>query len=228
VSVSLVSPGKLGDEGDMWAQQRAAYEKANANGLTMTADPGDGKGPREITVKPNILAFSTPVNSLALDSALLRPFLGGLSVSQQANNASITGLIGSSAANGQIDGLAGKKLKDIEQRLLQAQQSGEDQSALIAHRDRITGLVDQVRQIMNEPAGSPMSWQRAGNEPYKLASRLTALANEVGAVPAFNCKSGKDRTGELDVQVKQLYAHNHHEVALSRSRKTTPRCRAAR
>ena len=34
-----------------------------------------------------------------------------------------------------------------------------------------------------------------------------ALANEIGAVPAFNCKSGKDRTGELDVQVREMYAH---------------------
>lgn len=211
VSVSLVSPGKFGDEGKMWAYQRAAYEKANGQKLTMTADLGDGLGPREITVKPNILAFSTPVNSVALDSALLRPFIGGLSVSQQANEASITGLIGSSTAGKPINGLAGQKLTEINQKILQADQAGEDTSSLIAHRDRITGLVDQVRQIMNQPASSPMSWQRAGNEPYKLASRLTALANEVGAVPAFNCKSGKDRTGELDVQVKQLYARNHHE-----------------
>jgi phosphatidylinositol-4,5-bisphosphate 4-phosphatase len=211
VSVSLVSPGKFGGEGDMWAQQRAAYEKANGQELTMRADLGDGHGPRDITVKPNILAFSTPVNSPALDSAVLRPFLGGLSVSQQANEASITGLIGSSAAGSQTDGLAGEKLKDIDQQIEAAERGGQDTSALNAHRERITGLVEQVRQIMNAPAGSPMSWQRAGNEPYKLASRLTALANEVGAVPAFNCKSGKDRTGELDVQVKQLYAYNHHE-----------------
>jgi phosphatidylinositol-4,5-bisphosphate 4-phosphatase len=37
--------------------------------------------------------------------------------------------------------------------------------------------------------------------------RLLALANEVGASPAFNCKSGKDRTGQLDVEVKDFYSY---------------------
>jgi hypothetical protein len=32
-------------------------------------------------------------------------------------------------------------------------------------------------------------------------------------IPAFICKSGKDRTGELDVQVKQLCARFHQEGA---------------
>ncbi len=39
-------------------------------------------------------------------------------------------------------------------------------------------------------------------DPYKLASRLQELAYRIGAVPAFNCKSGKDRTGQCDVEVK--------------------------
>jgi len=46
-----------------------------------------------------------------------------------------------------------------------------------------------------------------GNEPYKLPTRLLALSNEIGATPAFNCKSGKDRTGQLHVEIRDLYAH---------------------
>lgn len=213
VSVSLVSPGKFGGEGEMWAHQKAAYDKANTQSLPMMADLGDGQGLREIKVQPKILAFSTPVNSSALESAVLRPFIGGLGVSQQANDASIIGLLGSAAAGNPIGGLTGEKLADLDRKITQAQRDGGDSSALIAQRQRIEGLVIQVRDIMNAPAGSELSWQRAGSEPYKLASRLTALANEVGAVPAFNCKSGKDRTGELDVQVKQLYARQQQEGA---------------
>ncbi len=213
VSVSLVSPGKLGDEGTMWAHQRDAYEKANGQSLIMHADLGDGQGVREITVEPRILAFSTPVNSSALESAVLRPLIGGLDVSRQANQASIAGLIGPISPGGPIQGLAGQKIADLNRQLDQARLAGQDTSALNAHLGRIEGLVRQVREIMSAPESSGQSWQRAGNEPYKLASRLTALANEVGAVAAFNCKSGKDRTGELDVQVKQLYARLHNEGA---------------
>ena len=206
VSVSLVSPGKFGNEGQMWAQQSQAYNRANQQPFTMTADLGDGLGLRDITVQPRILAFSTPVNSVALESAALRPFLGGLATSAQANEASIRGLLGTTTEGAEIGGLAGAKLAELDLSISKAQQAGADTSALTADSARIKSLVAQVRQIMNAAAGSALSWQRAGSEPYKLASRLTALAHEVGAVPAFNCKSGKDRTGELDVQVKQLYA----------------------
>jgi hypothetical protein len=211
VSVSLVSPGKFGGEGDMWAQQRGAYDQANGQSLKMTADLGDGQGAREITVKPRILAFSTPVNSSALESAVLRPFIGGLDVSQQANADSITGLLGSTTPDTPIKGLAGDRLATLDRQIADLKREGNHATELDAHRKRIQGLVAQVRDIMNAPAGSELSWQRAGSEPYKLASRLTALANEVGAVPAFNCKSGKDRTGELDVQVKQLYARQRQD-----------------
>jgi len=213
VSVSLVSPGKFGGEGDMWAQQRGAYDKANGQALKMMADLGDGQGAREITVKPRILAFSTPVNSSALESAVLRPFIGGLDVSQQANAASIMGLLGSTTPGSPIKGLAGDRLATLDRQIADVKHEGKNANELDAHRQRIQGLVEQVRAIMSAPEGSGLSWQRAGNEPYKLASRLAALANEVGAVPAFNCKSGKDRTGELDVQVKQLYARFHQEGA---------------
>lgn len=44
----------------------------------------------------------------------------------------------------------------------------------------------------------------AGTEPYKLVSRLALLSFMVSGQPFFNCKSGKDRTGMLDVQAKLL------------------------
>ncbi len=48
------------------------------------------------------------------------------------------------------------------------------------------------------------SYREAGNEPYKLASRVALLSHLLGGGTAFNCKSGKDRTAQLDVEVKFL------------------------
>jgi hypothetical protein len=71
----------------------------------------------------------------------------------------------------------------------------------------IRGLVDQIRTIIHANEDSALSYKQAGADPYKLPVRLLALANEVGASPAFNCKSGKDRTGQLDVEIKDFYTH---------------------
>lgn len=43
-----------------------------------------------------------------------------------------------------------------------------------------------------------------GTDAYKFISRLLMLADFIEAVPHFNCKSGKDRTGEADASVKAL------------------------
>lgn len=43
-----------------------------------------------------------------------------------------------------------------------------------------------------------------GQNPYKFAARVLVLAQLAGMVPCFNCKSGKDRTGMVDVEVKSL------------------------
>lgn len=48
------------------------------------------------------------------------------------------------------------------------------------------------------------SYREAGNEPYKLASRVALLSHLLGGGTVFNCKSGKDRTAQLDAEVKFL------------------------
>ena len=39
-----------------------------------------------------------------------------------------------------------------------------------------------------------------------LAKRIAYLSFLIDAVPAYNCKSGKDRTGLMDVEIKALAA----------------------
>ncbi len=54
-----------------------------------------------------------------------------------------------------------------------------------------------------------------GGEPYKLAQRLAMLAHEIDAVPARNCKSGKDRTGMMDSEIKREIISLHQTHMLS-------------
>ena len=42
------------------------------------------------------------------------------------------------------------------------------------------------------------------HDAYKVAARIAVLAQLIGSVSCWNCKSGKDRTGEMDVECKFL------------------------
>lgn len=42
------------------------------------------------------------------------------------------------------------------------------------------------------------------------------LAYEIGAVPCWNCKSGKDRTGMLDAEIKREAINYHQGYRLSK------------
>jgi hypothetical protein len=48
------------------------------------------------------------------------------------------------------------------------------------------------------------SHREMGVEPYKMVSRLAVLSSMIGNDVCWNCKSGKDRTGECDVESKYL------------------------
>ena len=48
------------------------------------------------------------------------------------------------------------------------------------------------------------SYNTDDGDVYKMMARLTVLTDMIGATPMFNCKSGKDRTGHLDAEVKML------------------------
>lgn len=58
-----------------------------------------------------------------------------------------------------------------------------------------------------------------GGEPYKAALRVALLANEIGAMPCWNCKSGKDRTGMLDAEIKReaVKMHQHDTGVVKQS-----------
>jgi hypothetical protein len=65
------------------------------------------------------------------------------------------------------------------------------------------GVVEQLAKQIAEIWDNE-TYAQEGNEPYKMVSRLAVLTHKMGGEPAFNCKSGKDRTGQLDVEAKIL------------------------
>jgi len=62
-----------------------------------------------------------------------------------------------------------------------------------------TTLLNQCQRIF-ETKGE----RKDNSDAYKLVSRIAVLSYLIGNVPCWNCKSGKDRTGEMDVECKFL------------------------
>ena len=60
-------------------------------------------------------------------------------------------------------------------------------------------LLDQCQRIFDAKGE-----RKDSHDAYKFAARLAVLSHLVGNVPCWNCKSGKDRTGAMDVECKFL------------------------
>ena len=67
---------------------------------------------------------------------------------------------------------------------------------------RIESLDSAARQAKDIWASN--DYRRGGGDPFKMVSRLALIGHLMGETPLFNCKSGKDRTGQLDAEVKFL------------------------
>jgi len=201
VSVNLLTAA--GKEKEMIEQQQRAF--ARANGQEMRIRIADGRGhEKELKVKPSIFTFCTPVNHLSLSK--MGRLIGIWRTADSINKKSVKHLIGSIEKNKPIGGLAGDQLRKLNAELANTDGASPAQiskrKVLTEKISLIKELVNQVREIMLKDLH-----HEVGNEPYKLPTRLLALSNEIGATPAFNCKSGKDRTGQLHVEIRDLYAH---------------------
>lgn len=202
VSMSLVTPAAIGgDEKAMLANQVAAYERANLKfadkGIEVNLPQPDGSFKTE-HVKPNIVAFNAGVNSFSLGKTT-SPFFGGWGPSDRLNKQSMKAMVGDMATSGAIGGMAGKKLAVLREQLNDPSLAA--QHLTLRHK---MGVIQDLAHQLNTMLQDGLH-HSAGHEPYKFPVRLMALANECDASPAFNCKSGKDRTGQLDVEIKDFY-----------------------
>ncbi len=83
--------------------------------------------------------------------------------------------------------------------------------AIDQHLTELRELRGQLTEMWDSGA-----YRRAGAHPYKFAARLARLAFLIGSGVAFNCKSGKDRTAQLDLEAKLLSVQSEYRRSGSR------------
>jgi hypothetical protein len=230
--------GASDNEKRMLADQNLAWQDLQAE---LTAGGLDVNGK---TVKAEIHAMNVGVNPLAFGMAPLPAALvSGWSTTHEQNNARIEAMIGAidKAANGSPGGrmqteLAAKQIKLTHLIRLENELKKDASTASVA---RQTSLKNEIAQLDNEIRAitelskqiatiwQSGSYQKAGRDPYKLATRLAMLSSLLGEATAFNCKSGKDRTAQLDVELKflafQIFTNNGHVPEPDRERSALER-----
>ncbi|MEA9393191.1 inositol phosphate phosphatase SopB [Acerihabitans sp. TG2] len=72
-----------------------------------------------------------------------------------------------------------------------------------SNKKRVENLQAEIKEIW-----AKKSHHSDGEDPYKMATRIALLSYEIGIIPCWNCKSGKDRTGWMDTEIK--YAVTRH------------------
>ena len=184
VSVSLQTAGYRGD-GEMIAGQDQAWGKLQEDGVQMEGPNPDGEQ-KPWTLKPDCLRFFIGVNPLALILPIRNTSAGHWRSEFGSKNEAA------------IDALLVAEVPPASQ---------NDNDTLLKVK-LIEELRNQIRSIKAD-----QSYREVGAEPYKLAVRVLLLASLIGRVPCFNCKSGKDRTGVLDVEIKALVQTINENIA---------------
>ncbi len=172
----------------MTRDQDEALQALAREAVPVTVTREDG-AQQTVMVEVVPLTFSAGVNDLALGKAsrLLRSWRKADAIS----GSSIKLLLGENFKPGAapVSGLVAEHLQ-----ALQRDGQGDSQTART-----IRQLADQLGDIWQAKAH-----HRENNDPYALPARLALLASRMGLAPQYNCKSGKDRTGQLDAEIKFL------------------------
>lgn len=189
VSSSLVTGGLWKEKAMLNDQMRAWHTLSQEKPLTLSLMGQDGKQ-QDVRIKLEVAAFNFGVNELALKFHL------GLRQSDGYNEVALHQLLGKDLSVGTAPGgWVGEYLA---------------RSPSPGNADRVLQLSYQLQSIWTNK-----SHHHDGGEPYKAAQRAAMLAFEIGAVPCWNCKSGKDRTGMLDAEIKREAVRWHQHEAPS-------------
>ena len=109
--------------------------------------------------------------------------------------------------------LRGGRLSELRADLARAEPDSANavaaQRELAALTEHVDTLERNARTLDQASRDVKTIWEskdyrRGGGDPYKMVSRLALVSHLMGETPLFNCKSGKDRTGQLDAEVKFL------------------------
>lgn len=195
VSLKLVSVGLLtasnifGKEGTMVEDQMRAWQSLTQPGKMIHLKIRNKDGDLQtVKIKPDVAAFNVGVNELALKLGF------GLKASDSYNAEALHQLLGN----------------DLRPEARPGGWVGEWLAQYPDNYEVVNTLARQIKDIWKNN-----QHHKDGGEPYKLAQRLAMLAHEIDAVPAWNCKSGKDRTGMMDSEIKREIISLHQTHMLS-------------
>ncbi|AXT48213.1 type III secretion system effector inositol phosphate phosphatase [Chromobacterium rhizoryzae] len=188
-STALVTPG-LGGESGMLRDQVGAWRALTSapQPLTLHIKNADGEL-QSVRVNLEVAAFNFGVNELALKLGM------GHKESDKLNLEALHQLLGPDLKPGTAPG----------------GWVGDYLAQNPANKKQVEIMAMQLQEIW-----AKQSHRSDGGEPYKAAQRVAMLAFEIGAVPCWNCKSGKDRTGMLDAEIKREAIAQHQGRAPSR------------
>ena len=131
---------------------------------------------RQIRVQPRVVTFNVGVNEGAVKLSGIAPNrAGGWDIS---------------------DGMNARAFKALTNEVMAFL---NDKTADANAKAAVFTLFNQCRNVFQ------LKGERVdSHDAYKVAARLAVLSQLIGKVPCWNCKSGKDRTGEMDVECKFL------------------------
>lgn len=189
VSSSLLTPTeglkyKKHEIGQQEAWQRAIQKSVDGKlFVNVLNENGDIQ---EVKVELDILPFSFGVNGFAkLESSA--PI--ALKLSNLLPNADVSGWKWADKHNAP---LFDKLLDSAREKAEEVKEVDEKKC------ERIQSYVTKIEDVIK----SGKHHKDEGNA-YALPILVSLLSNELGAVPAWNCMSGKDRTGYLDAKIKE-------------------------
>ncbi len=205
-STSLVTTG-LGSskENKLQKAQNKAFRKLvdGSQPVKIKIPASDGET-RTVAFNLKQARFNIPVNAGGVGIA--SGLTGGRVTQHQMNSKAMDEMLG--GTKGQIGGFVGDRLGELNKKLITlqnntdtAQNLNSDIKALETEINIINNLATQVRTIYLSG-----KQHHEHHDAYKLATRVALLTSKIGAVPLYNCKSGKDRTGMLDAEIKFMAA----------------------
>lgn len=223
LSISLLTPDNIrptlkgpNENERLMVQDQIQAWKDVSGPQTFTVKDANGQD-RVISVDVRPIACNYGVNAGGVGSASW--LIGGWDNVAGINGEALGQLLGDDvnalADGGMPGGLIGQRMQDLEMQIQVGRDTleilrsnGSDQLAaevaakLRANEDKLAQareLTQQIAQIQKDG-----SYRVAGTEPYKMPTRLAVLSEMFGLKVMFNCKSGKDRTGELDAEIKHF------------------------
>ena len=229
--VRPISSGPKSNERKMLRHQTEALQSLSGRQKNLQVRDASGDL-RTVVVNCKVRTFNFGVNEGAVSKPLHiipqdTPGWGklmGWSYAMERNNPELKALLGEREweLGGEVvkklDELAGEhaKLQSVLAFTRSSQQDGAnpESTAAISKLERECAAIEQRSTALSYAAQNAKaiwregSYNKGGQDPYKMVSRLGMVINAMGETLAFNCKSGKDRTGQLDAELKYLTTLN--------------------